>query len=121
MFNHRLKTYSHGLALAMSAILMLSAAFAVPPKKPKLSMQEAQKIALEKEPGTIKSSELEKEHGILIYSFDIVRDNQTHEVGVDANTGKIVEDKIEDPAAEAKEEQEEQAKKSAKHDQKEHK
>jgi Peptidase propeptide and YPEB domain len=124
MFNHGLKTYSHGLALAMSAILMLSAAFAVPPKKPKLSMQEAQKIALEKEPGTIKSSELEKEHGVLIYSFDIVRDNQIHEVGVDANTGKIVEDKIEDPAAEAKEEQEEQeeqAKKSAKHDQKEHK
>jgi uncharacterized membrane protein YkoI len=99
------RTSASWLIIAVSALLLTVSASAAPKHKPKLSMQEAEKIALEKQPGTIKSSELEKEHGVLMYSFDILRDNQIHEVGVDANTGKIVEDKIEDAAAEAKEAQ----------------
>ncbi len=40
-------------------------------KEAKISMQQAEKTALAKEPGTIKSKELEKENGKVIYSFDI--------------------------------------------------
>jgi hypothetical protein len=71
--------------------------------KPQLSMYAATKIALAKEAGQVKSQELEKEKGRWIYSFDIERDNQVHEVNVDANTGEVVEDSVENPADEAKE------------------
>jgi uncharacterized membrane protein YkoI len=66
-------------------------------------MEDARKIALQKESGNIKSQELEKERGRWIFSFDIERDKQIHEVGVDANSGEIVEDSVENPADEAKE------------------
>jgi uncharacterized membrane protein YkoI len=75
--------------------------------KPQLSMDAAKKIALSKEAGEVKSHELEKEKGRWIYSFDIERDNQVHEVNVDANTGEVVEDSVENPADEAKEKAEE--------------
>ncbi|MFI5105438.1 MAG: PepSY domain-containing protein [Terriglobales bacterium] len=71
--------------------------------KPKISLDQARKIALEREPGIVKSSELEKEKGRLIYSFDIKTSRGLHEVNVDALTGAIVEDKVESPADEAKE------------------
>jgi hypothetical protein len=74
-------------------------------QKPKLSMDQAQKIALEKEPGKIESRELEKEHGQLIYSFDIRAANGLHEVNIDAMNGNVIEDKIETAADEAKEKQ----------------
>jgi len=78
--------------------------------KPALSRADAEKIALEKEPGTIKAGELEKEHGKWIYSFDVQTSTTLHEVNVDANTGKIVEDSVETPAAEAKEKKQDAAK-----------
>jgi uncharacterized membrane protein YkoI len=71
--------------------------------KTQLTMEDARKIALQKESGNIKSQELEKERGRWIFSFDIERDKQIHEVGVDANSGEIVEDSVENPADEAKE------------------
>jgi hypothetical protein len=80
--------------------------------KPKISMEQARKIAVAKEPGAVQSSELEKEKGRLIYSFDIKTAGGIHEVQVDAFSGKIVEDTIEDPAAEAKEKQQDARKKS---------
>ena len=83
------------------------------PQTPKLSMEQAQKIALEKEPGKIKSRELEKEQGKLIYSFDIRTANGLHEVNVDAMTGSVISDKVETPADEAKEKQQD-AKKAKK-------
>ena len=70
-------------------------------------MEQAKKIALARQSGHVKSSVLEKEHGRLIYSFDIERDNQIHEVGVEATTGKVVEDNIESAAAEARERRQE--------------
>lgn len=72
-------------------------------EKPKITMKQAQETALAKERGTIKSSELEKEHGRLIYSFDIQTSDGIHEVNVDAMNGKVVEDTIESAADEAKE------------------
>jgi hypothetical protein len=72
-------------------------------KQRKITMAEARKIALARQPGTIKSAELEKEKGKLIYSFDIRRPDGIHEVNVDASSGQVVEDSVESPAAEAKE------------------
>jgi len=66
-------------------------------------MEEAQKTALAKEPGKIKSKELEREKGRLIYSFDIKTADGIHEVNIDAMTGEVVEDTVESAAAEAKE------------------
>jgi hypothetical protein len=72
-------------------------------KEAKITMEQAQKTALAKEAGKIKSKELEREKGRLIYSFDIKTADGIHEVQVDAITGEIVEDTVESAAAEAKE------------------
>jgi hypothetical protein len=72
-------------------------------KEAKITMAQAQKAALAKEPGKIQESELEREKGRLIYSFDIKMADGIHEVNVDAMTGEVVEDTVESTAAEAKE------------------
>ena len=72
-------------------------------KEAKITMEQAQKTALAKEPGKIKSKELEREKGRLIYSFDIKTADGIHEVNIDAMTGEVVEDTVESAAAEAKE------------------
>lgn len=61
--------------------------------------------------GKIKSSELEREHGRLIWSFDIAMQNTRDimEVQVDARTGKIVAIEKETPAQQAKEAKEDRA------------
>ena len=76
----------------------------------KVSRADAEKIALAKEPGTIKEGELEKEHGKVIYSFDIQTSNGVHEVNIDAVTGKVIEDSVETPADETKEQSKESPK-----------
>lgn len=81
---------------------------------PKITMEQAKAIALQKENGTIKSSELEKEHGRWIYSFDISTLAGIREVSVDANTGKVVEDSKETAADEAKEAAQEHMQKQGK-------
>lgn len=67
----------------------------------KISMAQAVRIALHAQPGTVVDRELEREAGGsgLRYSFDIKVDKVTHEVGVDAKTGKILENSIEGPNA----------------------
>ncbi len=78
------------------------------PVKPKLSMEQATAIAIKKVPGTVKSSEFEHEMGQDVYSFDIAGKNGAiHEILINANTGKIVSNKIESAAKEAKEAAEE--------------
>ena len=72
-------------------------------KHVKLTMADAKKIAIDKHPGKIKSAELENENGVVQYSFDIKTTEGLREVGVNANTGEIVEDKLENAADEAKE------------------
>jgi uncharacterized membrane protein YkoI len=59
---------------------------------PKISRAEAEKTALAKVPGTVKTGELEHEHGKLVYSFDIARPGKSgvEEVMVDAHTGKVL-------------------------------
>lgn len=66
---------------------------AKPPAK--LTMTQARDIALKTAPGKIVDSEYENESGGWRYSFDIRQGKLVHEIGVDANSGKIVEDKFE--------------------------
>ncbi len=68
-------------------------------KETKISLAEARHIALKVYPGKIISEELEHERGGsgLRYSFDIRSHKSTHEVGVDAVTGKVLENSIEGP------------------------
>jgi uncharacterized membrane protein YkoI len=63
----------------------------------KVSLIEARKIALEAHPGKIMDEELEKESGGsgLRYSFDIKQGVKTYEIGVDAMTGKVLENAAE--------------------------
>jgi len=72
-------------------------------KATKVSMADARATALASSNGKIKSEELEKEHGKQIYSFDIQMPDGLHEVNVDAVTGKLIDDKVESAADEAKE------------------
>ena len=68
-------------------------------KHAKVNITEARAIALKAHPGKITDQELEKEQGGsgLRYSFDIKKDSVTQEVGVDAKTGKVLENKKEGP------------------------
>lgn len=94
-------------ATAMLAVLLVAGVQAQTSTssaaKPTITMAQARKTALNKEKGQIKSSELEKEHGRLIYSFDVQTAKGVHEVNVDAMNGKVVEDTKESAADEAKE------------------
>jgi len=72
----------------------------------KVSRADAEKTALAKAPnGTIKESELEKENGKLVWSFDITTPDTKDitEVNVDAITGEVVSVEKEAPENEAKE------------------
>jgi uncharacterized membrane protein YkoI len=66
-------------------------------KGTKVTIDEARAIALKAKPGTISDEELEREKGGsgLRYSFDIKSRGATYEVGVDAQTGRILENKKE--------------------------
>ena len=61
--------------------------------KAEVTLNEASSIALRARPGAITDLELEKEKGGsgLRYSFDIKSGNATYEVGVDATTGKVLQ------------------------------
>lgn len=92
---------------ALAALLSATTLFAAQKPIPKLTLAQARTLALQHESGKVQSGELEKEHGRWIYSFDIQTAKALHEVNIDANTGKLVEDSVEDPAAEAREKQQE--------------
>ena len=68
-------------------------------KQAKVGLAEARAIALKAHPGEITDEELEKERGGsgLRYSFDIKHGAVTQEVGVDAQTGKVLENAKEGP------------------------
>ncbi|MGC2414395.1 MAG: PepSY domain-containing protein [Stellaceae bacterium] len=65
----------------------------------KVTIDQARAIALKAAPGKISDQELEKESGGsgLRYSFDIRRGTKTYEIGVDAQTGAVLENKAEGP------------------------
>lgn len=65
----------------------------------KVTLAQARAAAVRAHPGVITDQELEKEGGGtgLRYSFDIKNNGKTFEVGVDARTGKVLENKAEGP------------------------
>lgn len=72
----------------------------------RISQAQAQTIALARVPnGTIKEGDLEKEKGILIWSFDIATPGSPNitEVAVDAHSGQVVSVDVETPAQQAAE------------------
>ena len=81
----------------------------------KITREAAGKIALAKVPsGTIKSAELEQEHGALVWSFDIAtpKSRDIHEILVNARTGAIVHTELESPKAQAREAEADKAEKA---------
>jgi uncharacterized membrane protein YkoI len=113
-----MKRIENLLALVV-AIVVLRTAFAAPTegelmKEAKISKPQAEKMALSKVPnGTIQSGELEREHGKLVWSFDIGTHSTKNvtEVQVDAKSGKIISVKTETPVDQAKEAAADQEKK----------
>ena len=97
--------------LVLGAIAMLAASgVAAAPAKHRLTGAElapqarvtlaaARAAALKAHPGVITDQELEKEAGGtgLRYSFDIKSHGKTFEVGVDAVTGRVLENAAEGP------------------------
>ena len=71
----------------------------------RVTLAQARAIALKARPGQITDQELEKEGGGsgLRYSFDVKSGGRTYEVGVDAKSGKVLENGGESADAEAAE------------------
>lgn len=64
---------------------------------PKVTWEQAKKIALEKVPnGTTTKLKLDRENGRLIYEIEIIKNNQEHDLEIDATTGQIVKYEIDD-------------------------
>ena len=79
-----------------------------------IGMAKAKTIAAAQVKGRIVEAEREREHGKVIYSFDIKGDHgQRHEVNIDAVTGEVIANTVESAADEAKEKAED--KKPGKH------
>ena len=73
-------------------------------------MARAKATALGRMPGKIKSAELEREKGRLVYSFDILTsDKKIMEVLIDAQTGEVIEVVEETPEHVKQEEAEDKA------------
>jgi uncharacterized membrane protein YkoI len=105
---NRVLATAAGLTLAIGALTFAQAAvpLATAPTtyvgaklatKAKITIAEARVIALKAHPGQITDQELENEGGGsgLRYSFDIKSGGKIHEVGVDAKTGTVLENKAE--------------------------
>jgi uncharacterized membrane protein YkoI len=96
------------MCFTAAAFLAASSATAAVPKHfagaellpmAKVTLAQARATAVRAHPGVITDQELEKERGGtgLRYSFDIKSKGKTFEVGVDARTGKVLENKAEGP------------------------
>jgi uncharacterized membrane protein YkoI len=85
------------LSIAAAVLAAPLAVYAASAPEPRITEDQAREIALKAAPGTVVKSEYEKEDGGWRYSFDIRQGDRIHEIGVDAFTGKIVEDSFESP------------------------
>lgn len=77
-------------------------------RQARITMAQARATALKRAPGNVESSELEREHGKLVYSFDIRNAKGTiTEVQVSAITGRVVSVEHENKKQEAAEKRKE--------------
>ena len=67
------------------------------PPKDVISIDIARKTAMDATPGQVQKEELEHEDRVWVYSFDIKSafNSKTHEVQVDARSGKLIRTKVE--------------------------
>ncbi|MHB8474062.1 MAG: PepSY domain-containing protein [Gammaproteobacteria bacterium] len=88
-----------GLAISAASLSALAYTGEKLAKDAKITITEARAIALKAFPGKIADEELEREKGGsgLRYSFDIKHGKVTQEVGVDAISGKVLENAKEGP------------------------
>jgi hypothetical protein len=112
---------SHSKMLIAVSVLCSNAAFASATCKPtapdltaraKITCDQALKTALAKVPNAkVVSSELEEEHGHLLYSFDLRQPHKSgiEEVQIDAVSGELLGVEHEGRAAQAKEANEDAA------------
>ena len=93
--NKKIILLGAGLLAASAAIAGAPPHFAGASLLPmaKVSLAAAREAAIKARPGTITDQELEKERGGsgLRYSFDVKARGTTFEVGIDARTGKVLE------------------------------
>jgi uncharacterized membrane protein YkoI len=99
---HRMALYLVGgvaLAVMMGTLPAMAYTGQELASQAKVGIAEARAIALKAFPGKITDEELEKENGGsgLRYSFDIKRGTVTQEVGVDAQSGRVLENRKEGP------------------------
>lgn len=93
---------AHGLIVVaglLSAAPTLVQQAGVTQAEPPITLQAARKVALARGPGgKIQDEELEREHGWLVYSFEITAQGRsgTQEVLVDANDGGVMSVQQED-------------------------
>jgi hypothetical protein len=86
---------------ALAIFLFASNAFALTGEQyqsqANVPLDQARELALKTYPGKIVSEELEQESGGsgLRYSFVIRHHRAKHEVGIDAKTGKVLENSVE--------------------------
>ncbi len=84
-------------------------------KQAKITIDQARETALKRAPGNVEGGELEREHGRLVYSFDIRNAKGTiDEVQVSALTGKVVRVEHENKKQEAAEKRKESQEKARK-------
>ena len=88
-----------GLVLTVAAANTLAYTGQQFAAKAAIGIEQARATALTAQPGKITDEELEKEGGGMRYSFDIRHGKITQEVGVDAMTGKVLENAPEGPNA----------------------
>jgi uncharacterized membrane protein YkoI len=65
-------------------------------ERPKLPVETARRIALASVAGEVRSEEVDREHGRLIYEFRIHPEEEpsgkfVKEVEIDANTGEVID------------------------------
>ncbi len=98
----------------LAFVLCISFTFAQKKSEAKISKEQATKTVLASiKDGKIESSELEKEDGKLIWSFDVKVAKKIQEVWVDANSGVIIKTETESPKDEINEKAMDKAEKIA--------
>ena len=69
---------------------------AVDPSQAKITKDVAEQTALQAHPGQVRETKLESDDGPLVYSVMILNDIQQYEVRVDAVSGKVLSNKLDE-------------------------
>ncbi|MGE7763854.1 PepSY domain-containing protein [Peribacillus sp. NPDC096540] len=62
----------------------------------KISMDDAEKIALKKVEGQVTDVEMDSENGIFVYELEIKQDKKEYDIEIDANTGEVLKVELDD-------------------------